>query len=159
MNYQRSIFSLVVITFLLTACGPNYILDETRELASDGWSYTDPLEFEVDIKDTLKIYNLFLEVKHSVDYGYQNMYIQIYTEFPSGEKIKERVSLELADKVGGWFGDCNSENCTIRIPIQEGAFFNVPGHYKFKLEQFMRKERLPNIEYISFQIEDTGVSR
>lgn len=149
-------FALIL---LFTACGSDYVLKEKKEFSSEGWTYADSLQFKVDISDTLKIYNLFLEVRHSTEYSFQNLYTQIHTQFPKGQRIKEVVSLELADKAGVWFGNCNSEYCTILIPIQEGAFFNIPGSYQFTLEQFMRKDPLPGVQSITFMIEDTGVSR
>ena len=156
---NKLVFFFFVLLFSLTACGPHYILKEEKKLPSEGWAYQDSLQFELNISDTLKIYNLFLELKHSVDYGYQNLYTQIHTQFPSGQRIKEVVSLELANKAGIWLGKCNSQSCTIRIPIQEGAFFNATGKHQFTLVQFMRKNPLPGVQCISFMIEDTGVSR
>ena len=93
---------LVAFSFsmlLILSCGPNYIFDESKEIEGGEWAYVDTLNFEVDIKDTLEIYNLYLDIEHSTDFSKQNIYIQIYTHFPSGQRIKERVAIDFADKL------------------------------------------------------------
>ncbi len=150
-----SVFSI----FTLISCGQNYIYDETFEIAEKEWAYENTLNFEVDITDTLEIYNLYLDIEHTTDYTMQNIYIMIHTQFPSGERIKERVSINFADKMGQWFGDCSDSKCNLRVNIQQGAFFNLPGKHIFTIEQFMRISPLPGIKSIAFRIEDTGQKR
>jgi gliding motility-associated lipoprotein GldH len=145
--------------FTIISCGPNYIYEQTFEIADDGWAYEDTLNFEVEIVDTLEIYNLYLDIEHATDYAKQNIYIMIYTQFPSGERIKERVAIDFADKTGRWYGECNNSKCNLRVNIQKGAFFNSPGKHLFTIEQFMRINPLPGIKSVAFRIEDTGQKR
>ena len=145
--------------FTLLSCGPNYIFDQTMEIAEKGWAYEDTLNFEIKIEDTLEIYNLYLDIGHNTDYKKQNIYILIYTQFPSGERIKERVAIDFSDKTGQWYGDCNTEKCNLRVNIQEGAFFNLAGKHMITIEQFMRMDPLPGIRNIALRIEDTGQKR
>ena len=149
-------FLLLGITF--SACGPDYIYEKKYEF-DKGWSYADSLFFKVSIKDTLSIYNLYLDVNHIDAYPYQNMYVRIHTTFPDQQKLTERVSITMAKKTGEWVGECTSENCRLRINIQEGAFFNQSGEYIFMVEQFMRHDTLSSIKAVALAIEDTGESR
>ena len=151
------VFSFSILSIL--SCGPNYIFDESKEIEGGEWAYVDTLNFEVDIKDTLEIYNLYLDIEHSTDFSKQNIYIQIYTQFPSGQRIKERVAIDFADKLGQWYGDCNTEKCDLRVNIQEGAFFNLAGKHVFTIEQYMRIDPLPGINKVALRIEDTGQKR
>ena len=88
-----------------------------------------------------------------------NMYIQLHSIFPNGQRVSERVSVELIGNGGRWNGNCNSDECDFRMPIHEGAFFNQTGKHTFVIEQFMRKDPLEGIQSIAFRIEDTGKSR
>ncbi len=151
-------FSLFSI-FTIFSCGPNYIYDQTFEIAEDGWAYKDTLDFEVEITDTLEIYNLYLDIEHATNFAKQNIYILIYTSFPSGERIKERVAIDFADKMGQWYGDCNTEKCNLRVNIQQGAFFNLLGKHTITIEQYMRINPLPGIKNIRLRIENTGSKR
>lgn len=143
----------------LSSCGPGYDYEKQYDFEDGNWAYEDTLGFTFTIQDTLSIYNLFLELEHSTGYNYQNLYTQIHTRFPSGKRLTELLSLELADKAGVWLGDCNSEYCTLTIPIQEGAYFNQAGEYTITVEQYMRVDPVEGVRSIGFMLEDTGEKR
>lgn len=145
--------------FLLASCGPNYVYEKAYELPNAQWTYADTLDFEFEIEDTSRIFNLWVTIDHSTSYSYQNLYTRVHTQFPGGERITELLSLELANSLGLWQGDCNSESCQIQIPIQEGAYFNAEGKYQITLEQFMRRDSLPGIKAVQFQLEATSNTR
>lgn len=142
-----------------SSCSSDYFYEKTNSIESGNWSYEDGLDFSFEIADTLQLYNLWLEVEHSTDYNYQNLYTQIHTEFPSGRQLSEPLSLELADKIGRWYGDCNNSACTLLIPIQQDAFFDQAGTYKITIEQYMRENPVRGIRSIGFLVEKTGQSR
>ncbi|MCB9275757.1 MAG: gliding motility lipoprotein GldH [Lewinellaceae bacterium] len=156
---KRPVFLLLSIAILLSSCGPAYEFKQKYDIDAEQWAYADTLDFTFAVKDTAVIYNLYLEVTHSTGFAYQNLYTQIYTRFPSGERIKELLSLELAGKGGIWLGDCGKNYCTLRIPIQEGAFFNQAGEYTITLQQFMRVDPVAGVRSIRFLLEDTGQRR
>ena len=144
---------------LLSACGPAIVFEKEYVIPDGNWTYSNTLDFTGSITDTLAIYDLFLEVEHSLDYPFENMYIQIHTSFPDGQDLTEQVSLELADHIGIWQGDCGRESCVLTIPIQQQAYFNQAGDYRFLVEQYMRRDPLPGVNSISFRIEDTRARR
>ncbi|PHN04021.1 gliding motility lipoprotein GldH [Flavilitoribacter nigricans] len=150
---------LLLLSCVLWGCGSDYLYERSYPIDSSNWTYADSLQFSFEIEDTLQVYNLWLEVEHSVDYDFQNLYTRIHTRFPSGQQLAEPLSLELADNVGRWFGDCNSKTCTLKIPIQEGAFFNQAGTYNITLEQFMRRDPIEGIRTIGFMVEKTDQTR
>ncbi|WP_367392567.1 gliding motility lipoprotein GldH [Lewinella sp. LCG006] len=142
-----------------SACGPNYVYQQTLEIPEDGWSYQDSLLATFEIQDTNTIYNLHLIVAHTTYFSYQNFYAQVSTQFPNGEQLTEQVSLELAAKGGIWLGDCSGEICTLDIPIQEGAYFNQAGTYQLSIHQYSRRDPLPEIKSILFALEATEATR
>ena len=156
-RFALPLFGLVA--FLLSACGPSVHYEKTYEISDPGWSYADTLDFSFTIADTNQIYNLFLEIEHQIDFPRENMYLQIHTQFPGGDRIEELVSLELAGKGGIWFGKCNSETCQIEIPIQQDAYFDRPGDYLVTLEQYTRINPLPGLNRIGFQVVETDARR
>ena len=158
-NSPVILFLLIALCFTITSCGPNYILDTEYSLDNESWNYDNPLIFETEIADTSLIYNIYLDLEHSPEFSMQNLYVQIRTAFPNGNKNSELVSLELANKAGQWFGRCNEKSCKLRIPLQEGAYFNALGKHQFTLEQYTRKAALPAVQSIAMRIEQTDKSR
>jgi gliding motility-associated lipoprotein GldH len=149
----------ILLLGLLSACGPTIVYEESTTFAEPGWSYTDSLVAEFAIADTNQIYNLHLRLTHGLDFPYQNFYVQVHTVFPQGERISQQVSLELARSSGSWFGDCNSEQCVLDIPIQEGAYFNQAGTYRIVVEQFSRENPLAEVYALGFALEETDAKR
>ncbi len=158
MIKRYSLFCLLSLVFISVACGPDYAYQQTYEMEGDVWSYADSLSFEFDVPDTNTIYDLYLDIKHSATYPNQNLYVLIHTYFPAGQRLTEQVSLELADK-GSWEGKCHGDWCTVRIPIQSGAYFNQTGSHRFVLEQYMRRNPVEGIRSIGLFIEETGNTR
>ena len=143
----------------LSACGPDYAYQKTYAIDGANWTYADSLKFEFEVNDTSDVYNLWLTVDHNIDYEFQNLYINIRTKFPSGSQLAEPLSLELANRIGQWYGKCNNSYCHLRIPIQEGAFFNQTGKYEITLDQYMRQNPVAGIRNIGFLLEKTDQSR
>lgn len=135
------------------------MLNETHELPDNQWAYEDSIQFNFAIADTLQLYDLVLELKHSTDYAYQNLYTKIHTHFPDGQRLSKPVSLELANAAGEWRGNCNAETCTTPIPIQTGAYFNQPGDYTIVVEQFMRESPVNGVQGLTLKVRDTGRRR
>ena len=157
LNYP--FFALLILIGLLSSCGPDFLYQKTVEIKSQNWTYDNPVQFGVEVRDTNILYNLFLSLKHSTDYPFENLYTKIKTQFPSGEIVEDVVSLELAGPGGIWLGDCSAKNCLLEIPIRKGAYFNQVGTYQFTIEQYMRQESIPHIHSFTLSIEDTGQSR
>lgn len=153
------LFSFIALLFSLSACGADFVYEKKYYLEGEVWKYSDTLRFDFEIEDSVHIYNLYLEVAHSKDYKFQNIYTRIFTTFPSGQRIEEVLSLELTEKGAAWLGDCRSNYCTLRIPIQEGAYFDQAGQYAISLEQYMRSSPVQGIKSIRFLLEQTGDKR
>ncbi|MDZ4682576.1 MAG: gliding motility lipoprotein GldH [Saprospiraceae bacterium] len=146
-------------SMFLYGCGPNYLLEGRHDFPDTQWTYADSLRFEFEVEDTTRIYNLYAELTHSVDYSFQNLYTHIHTIMPSGQRLTKLVSLELTNKLGIWSGDCNSKTCEIRLPVQEDLYFNQVGHYTIVVEQFMRQDQLPGLDNFSLLIEESEKKR
>ena len=158
MKYLPFFIACIFLTGLLS-CGDSYFYEKTVPLKESGWLYDDPVSFDFDIQDTLKIYNLLLDIVHDKDFSKQNLYVKIHTSFPSGQTIQQTLSMDFMDKKGLWHGDCSGNNCELRVYMQQGAFFNALGKHNIKIEQHMRFEPVKSIQRISLRIEDTGQMR
>ena len=95
---KKYLFLFVAPLFFLS-CGPNYILDQKIDIENQQWTYADSLSFSVDISDDAQMYNLYLDVEHSTEYSFQNMYIQFHTISPDGKRATERVSVNFMNKI------------------------------------------------------------
>ncbi len=144
---------LGVVLLFLAGCSSEALYEKRIALPDAGWSYEDTLRFDFEIEDTAQLYTLSLEVEHSDEYPFQNLYVRIHTGYPNGESSVQLVSLELAEKTGVWLGKCRGSTCRLRIPIQSKTYFNQPGTYTLALEQYMRRSPLPGLKGFTFRVE------
>ena len=148
------------LSIAFVSCGKEKVVFEKKyDLKNGQWTYADTLDFAFDIADTTEIYDIVLTIKHTPQYPMQNIYTRIYTKFPSGERVKQQLNIDLADNTGKWEGDCSGSECDFEIPIQPNAFFNATGQHIITLEQYMRVESLAGINAIALKIVDKGMKR
>jgi len=145
MTKQFLFILLILSQLIIVSCGENYVFEKTYSLEKGAWKYDKTLDYAFEVTDTTKIYNLLLEVSHSIDYSYQNCYLKIYTEFPSGKKTDYLLSVDLADGIGRWQGKCSGASCTTLFDIAKQTTFKESGKHIITLEQYMRKNPLKGI--------------
>jgi gliding motility-associated lipoprotein GldH len=160
MYKKLFLYSMLAVCGFLTSCGKEKVIfEKDYTIKNDAWTYADTLSFAFDITDTMALYDIVLTVEHTPQYSMQNIYTNIYTKFPKGERIKQTLSIDLADNTGTWQGKCSGSSCDFNIKIQENAFFNILGAHVITLEQFMRVESLAGIKNIGLKIVDMGKRR
>ena len=140
---------LVVIGVMMQyACNSGIHFEEFINIPDLEWGHDNTMHFDVEVIDTTQLYDIIINVRHSDSYTYRNMYIMIYTTFPTGRKLEQQIRLNLAEKSGKWKGKCTGDICMIQYPIQELAYFNEVGKYTFEIVQYMRDDPLHGIEKI-----------
>ncbi len=144
-----------VVLFFATISCESSIYDQTIRFENGNWEESNPITFEFEIQDTAKQYDIFLEVNHSTDYSYQNLYCLVESYSPLGLAQRQVNSLELSSKKGKWTGSCNSETCTRKIPFITRSVFDIHGSYKIQLTQYTRNNPLSGINSLRLIVEPT----
>ena len=141
------------------SCGQDFLYEKDLELSESTWTYDNTAVFSFEIEDSSPLYNLYFDLIHAADFKTQNLYVKFYTKTPSGKVTEDLVSLELAGKDGIWFGNCSSEKCSLRIPLQSNAYFAEQGTYELRAEQYSRTPNLAGVHSLGFKIEKTDKRR
>jgi gliding motility-associated lipoprotein GldH len=144
---------------LLSSCGKSSLCDKKYDMLQQNWAYQDTLNFAFEVKDTMALYDIVLNVNHLSDYAYRNIYTKIYTQFPDNQRIQQVLSLDVSEPNGKSMGQCSSGKCSVEIALQPDAFFTKTGKYQITLAQFMRSDSLKGIEKIGLRVTDTGKKR
>ncbi len=135
-----------------SACNSNIYYKQTSTIADHKWDQSDLKNFEFEIDNNEAYYDLILEIDHSVDFKFENIYVNINTLFPNGEEVKDEVSLQLADHLDQWQGKCNSKNCVTSILLQNNVYFKEKGNHKITIEQYNRENPLEGINSLTLKI-------
>lgn len=129
----------------IISCGPKVVYNHEVALG-DKWNYDKPVVFNAfSIKDSSSIYDLVLEIDHSAEFNYQNIYTKVKTTYPDGRKNIDPLSIELANKMGSWLSDCNNDICKLHLILLDDIKFRDPGDYQITFIQDTRQEDLVGI--------------
>ncbi|MBL4654472.1 MAG: gliding motility lipoprotein GldH [Bacteroidia bacterium] len=150
--YFRALLLFFIVT-LLSSCDPNRVYEENKEIPDGIWYKAQKVPFEVSITDTGLKYNLYLNIRHTSGFPYRNIWMKVYTTYPSGKQRDDLAELILAEQDGKWRGSGMGDIWDNSILIQRNIKFPEPGSYKFELEHYMRHDKLPFVMDVGVRVE------
>lgn len=140
--YKKNL--LFLILFALIGCGEKPIISVDAEV-DDQWPYEKSMDFDFSIANIDASYDMFLSLEYAPDFGYQNLYVNIETNYPKGSKTEDVVSLNLTDGMGSFLGGCNSTRCVTDILLRENFKLQEKGDYQLKIYQHSREKNLEGV--------------
>lgn len=143
---------LPCILFFLAGCDSMTIYDNTKSIRDDVWKSDQIIRFDVPLEDTVNIYKLYLNLRHTTSYRYANIYLFINTTFPDGAEARDTVECILADPSGKWVGKGISNILDNQVLLRRGLRFPQKGKYIFEFEQAMREPELEGVMDIGLRI-------
>ena len=153
---NRPIFLLFMLVIFMAACDSNVFFDESHKISNEAWNQGQSEEFKIEISDTLAFYDFYLNIRHTTDYSYSNLYFFINSGFPDGNTSRDTIECVLADKNGKWFGKGIGKIKDNRILIKRNVRFPDPGIYMFSFEQAMREPVLEGLTDIGIRLEESS---
>lgn len=133
---------LLLCLTLTVSCDRNVVYDEYVR-TEGSWSWQDAREFIVDVSDTLSLHNIYVQLRHTVEYPMSNLYMFVHVKGPGGQHRKDTVNLILAEPSGEWTGRGSGNLRELNLLFRKQTQFRTPGTYVFTLEQAMRNPELP----------------
>jgi gliding motility-associated lipoprotein GldH len=116
------------------------------------WNSGFKPELSLEVKDTASTYNMYVVLRHTDAYRYNNIWMNIYTQLPGGTTNKQRFDLRLATDDKGWLGTGMDDIYEHRILIAPVKFPQV-GVYRFRFENIMRDDPLEYVMNVGIRIE------
>ena len=155
IKYQQFFFVLVTSGSLwLTACSRVDVFEKNAVIPKNQWSYSLQPAFDFIIKDTTASYNLYVVLRHTDAYRYNNIWLNVGTQSPGDSTRYQKFELQLGSDAKGWEGTGMDDIWELRKLITNGPVrFNKAGNYHFSVAQIMRENPLPNIMNIGIRVE------
>lgn len=143
-----------VITTAVFSCGTIDVFEKNVSIPDHAWSSSFKPQINFEISDTTSLYNIFVVIRHTNAYRYNNIWLNVYTQIPGDSARKESVDLRLATDEKGWLGSGMDDIFEHRIRITEQPVaLTKPGTYTFTLEQIMREEPLMHVMNAGIRVE------
>jgi len=143
---------LPFILLCLAGCDSRTIYDNTKRIRDDVWKSDQIIRFDVPLEDTVNIYKFYLNLRHTTNYRYANIFLFISTTFPDGTAARDTVECILADPSGKWVGKGISNVRDNQMLLRRGLRFPQKGKYIFEFEQAMREPDLEGVMDIGLRI-------
>ena len=151
---MRYFLPILVVVFMFSCDTEPAYFKGKKNIPESGWSYGQSLDYSFEIKDTSQYYAIILDMDHSTEYPYQNIYFNITTTYPNGEEKNQVLSADLANKAGVWYGECSGQSCKVKIDLQPKALFQESGKYNINIAQHSRDTFLTGVKQMGLLIQE-----
>jgi gliding motility-associated lipoprotein GldH len=150
-----AIVVFVSVFLSITSCSSNVVFDENVAVNEAGWDKNDVARFDVVIEDSINAFDYYLNIRHTVDYRFSNLFVFMNTTYPNGNISVDTIEFVLADKSGKWHGKGWGEIKDNSVLLVKGIKFPLKGSYTFQIRHAMRVDTLKEISNIGIRIEKT----
>jgi len=154
---RLSFLSVIISVFTLAlSCGTIDVFEKNVSIPDHEWSNSFKPEISFEISDTTALYNIYVVLRHTDAYRYNNIWLNVYFQMPD-TTVKQRLDLRLATDEKGWLGSGMDDIYEHRILItRTPQQFRNSGIYRFRLEQIMREEPLQHVMNVGIRVEKAG---
>ena len=125
---------------------------------AEGWAYGDSFVYMPEIQDSLCNGRLSLLVRHTNDYPFANLWVEVKSQQPDSNGLKivtDTFCITLADIYGNWQG--RGSGATIERLDTLYADFPLISGAPLRLRHVMRPERVEGIETVGFIFEPNSL--
>jgi gliding motility-associated lipoprotein GldH len=158
MNLKSSIL-FIITAGLFISCDKKRVFDEYQSVGM-AWNIKKEVVFELPKIDTLKKYNLFINLRVNDDYKFNNLFLIVSLEQPNGLTKVDTLEYEMADADGTLLGDGFSDIKESKLYYKENVKFKASENNKIHIKQAVRQtgkivgvQDLEGITEVGFRIE------
>ena len=155
----KSKILFIIITGLFISCDKKRVFDEYQSVGS-AWNMKKEVVFELPKLDTLKKYNLFINLRANDDYKFNNLFLIVSLEQPNGLTKVDTLEYQMADVDGTLLGDGFSDIKESKLYYKENVKFKASKNNKIHIKHAVRQtgkilgvQDLEGITEVGFRIE------
>lgn len=145
------VFSLFII-IAISSCVSNSTFEQNSAIKDQNWTYDQKPSFSVPISDNSAKYNIYINLRHTNQYDYSNLFVLLNEK---GNKLKDtayRSEIKLAELDGRWLGKSSGSLYEVEYLAKENFSFPDTGVYIFAIEQNMRINPLKDIVDVGIKV-------
>ena len=142
---MRNLFLIGTIVIFIS-CDNSIVFEKYKSFENQEWNTDKGLSFDYTIIDTISTYKIVLNVRHSIEYEYQNLFL-----FVTSDSLRDTIEVLLADKSGRWLGSGVGDIREIKSLLAIEKTYFKKENKTIKIEQAMRygaAEKIKNLKFI-----------
>lgn len=154
-KYAGILFTGIIL--FAAGCKQIDVFEHNTNIPHNKWKYGFEAKGNFDIKDTLAFYELFIVLRHTDAYKYNNIWLNIGLQSPGDSLFYQKVNLSLGNDADGWFGSGMNDIWEVRKKLTDKPMrFKKAGTYNFSIFQIMRDDPLPEIMSAGLRVVKTN---
>tara|TARA_B100000809_G_C15132618_1_gene529175 strand:+ start:3567 stop:4070 length:504 start_codon:yes stop_codon:yes gene_type:complete len=163
---QKSKYWILSMVLLLSimSCDSNRIFDEYKSVSGE-WDKDNTIEFKVTPPDSTEAYNLYVNLRHTDDYKYSNLFLIVELNYPNGKTLNDTLRYKMANPDGTFLGTGFTDVKESKLwykGFEEPFIFDETGEYSINIQHAMREngsikgiDKLEGITDVGLRIEHT----
>lgn len=154
--FKKSRIIICIFTlyfFALMSCKDFNSFENTTTFPQHDWPSTEKINASFTIADTTAFYNIFVVVRHTGAFHFNNLWINLSTKAPGDTLKSQQLNLQLANNTQGWLGTYFDDIIEHRIQVNPFPVKLKAGEYVFTMQQIMREDPLQEMMNAGIRIE------
>ncbi len=159
---MRSLLALAVVSILLVSCDDQRVFEKNTDFRSRFWQVDEKPVFDFAVTDSLESYNLYCNVRNSLDYPYARIFVTWALRDSTGTVLEKSLAQYTLfdEKTGEPFGNSGlGDIYDHRIPLKQRYRFPYTGNFNVSFEQYMRTDTLAGILAVGARLERANPAR
>ena len=138
----------------MSSCLQIDLYEKNTPIPNYAWKQDFEVKGSFEIKDIASANNLFIILRHTDKYTYNNIWLNLGIQNPGDSMYFQKINIELGNDATGWYGSGMNDIWEYRYKLTPIAKpFIKKGIYNFSIKQIMRDDPLPNVMSAGFRIE------
>ncbi len=154
------LFKILFILGVIVSCSSNAAWGDAKSLPGY-WDANEAISFTIPEMDSLKKYNVFLNLRNTNEYPYNNIFLIVSMKFPHGKTLQDTLEYRMAEADGTWLGNGIGSVKESKLWYKEGVSFYEEGNYTLTVSQAVRNNgdvggvsELQGITEVGYSIEE-----
>ena len=146
---------IILFAFMqLCSCKPMDVYEKSQVVPGHEWASSKAIEGSFEITDTIPAYQIYIVLRHTDEYTYNNIWLNMGLQSPGDSMYDQKVNLSLGNDAQGWEGTGMNDIWELRKPLIKVPRRCIrPGVYKYRIRQIMRDDPLPHIMSVGLRVE------
>ena len=155
-NYLiKTVLVFFITTLFLNSCTEIDLFEKNISIPNIEWSNSFNASGSFIIKDTVSTYNVYLVLRHTDAYPYNNIWLNVGLQSPGDADLQfQKINLYLGSDAHGWEGIGMNDIWEVRKLISGAPKkFIKAGEYNFSISQLMRNNPLNNVISVGVSVQ------
>ena len=162
MPKNRVVLFFLMVFSVSVSCDSNRVFDEYKAVPNK-WHKDSIVSFKINPPDSTNAYNLFVNLRNTNAYKFNNLFLIVEMVFPHGKTIKDTLEYKMAEPSGKLLGTGYTDVKENKLWYKERVTFEETGEYTVNIQHAMRENgkvngvvELEGVTDVGFRIENSN---